>query len=210
MSSETLYIFLSLAALMTAFLAGPSLLMARGVLRTSFGPHVARARGPGLALGLSAGALAATVLVGVTLGGPAAVTTGFLTILLMLALMDITWRWLPLEWTGTLGALGFVTAALSGDLTSAMYGAALGGGLLMALRQTFLTLRSIEALGLGDIWLAAALGAFAGPVHIIWLLGAAACFGLLLHFSSRVAKPRRMGVAFGAHICAVAPFFVAF
>lgn len=210
MSSDTLYIILSLAALLIAFLAGPTLLMARGVLRARFGPDIARARAPGLAIGIGAGALSATALIGATLGGPAAVITAFLTLLVMLAAMDMAWRWLPLEWTLALGALGFGAAVLSGDLTPAALGAALGGGVLLTLRQTFLILRKVEALGIGDIWLAAALGAFIGPIHIIWLLGAAACFGLVIHFSSRTPSRQRLGVAFGAHLCVCAPIFVAF
>lgn len=210
MSSETLYIILSLLTLMAALLAGPSLLMARGMLRPSFGPLIARARGPGLALGLGAGALAAIALIGVTLGGPAAVVTALLTFLMILAAMDIAWRWLPLEWTLPLGALGFGAAALGGDLTTAALGAACGGGLLWALRLSFLVLRKVEALGIGDIWLAAALGAFFGPTHIMWLLGAAACLGLAIHFLARTPKRRRLGVAFGAQLCAVAPFFLVF
>ena len=210
MSGQGYYTLLSLLVLMAAFLAGPSLLAARGVLRLAFGPEIAKARAPGLALGAGLGALAATGIVGATLGGAAAVTTALLSLLLILAAMDIAWRWLPLEWTLPLGILGVGAAALSGDLVTAATGAALGGGILLVLRQTFLTLRKVEALGLGDIWLTAALGAFVGPAHIIWLLGAAACLGLLLHFSSRARNRRRMGVAFGAQLCVVAPFFMAF
>ncbi|MEO9826863.1 MAG: prepilin peptidase [Paracoccaceae bacterium] len=210
MSGDTLYILASLAALLIAFLAGPTLLMARGVLRPKLGADVARSRAPGLAIGLGAGALSATIVIGATLGGPAAVITAFLTLLLMLAAMDMAWRWLPLEWTLALGALGFGAAPLSGDLTTAALGAALGGGVLLALRQSFLILRKVEALGVGDIWLAAALGAFIGPIHIIWLLGAAAGFGLVLHFLARAPTRQRLGVAFGAQLCAVAPIFVAF
>ena len=210
MSSDTLYILLSLTALGAAVLSGPTLLMARGVLRPAFGPDIARARAPGLALGIGAGALAATAGVGTVLGGSAAVITAFLTLLVMLAAMDMAWRWLPLEWTLALAALGFGAAVLSGDVTTAALGAALGGGVLLALRQSFLTLRKVEALGLGDIWLAAALGALIGPVHIIWLLGAAACLGLVLHFSARAPSRQRLGVAFGAQLCVCAPIFVAF
>lgn len=210
MSGDLGYIFLSIATLMTAFLAGPSILVARGVLRDRFGPASARAHGRSLAIGVGAGAMAATVLIGLILGGQAAVNVALLTFLVMLAAMDVAWRWLPLEWTLPLNVLGFGAAMFSGDLTSAVLGAALGGGILLALRTGYFVLRNIEALGLGDVWLAAALGAFVGPTHIIWLLGGAACFGLVLYFSSRSSQPRRMGVAFGAHLCVATPIFVAF
>ncbi|MEM7472983.1 MAG: A24 family peptidase [Pseudomonadota bacterium] len=205
-----LELLLPVVALATAFATGPSLLAARGMLRPSFGAHVARLRAPGLALGLAFGAIAASLMAGLSFGTDAAVKTAFLAFLLILAAMDISWRWLPLEWTLPFGLLGLGAAAFSGDLTSALIGAALGGGILLALRLTFQALRGVEALGLGDVWLAAALGAFVGPTSISWLLGAAALLGLALHFAFRARSSNRYGVAFGAHLCAVAPFFLYF
>ncbi len=208
MTTDLVYIIVSLSALATAFVLGPTVLAARGVLRSALGPDIARSRASVLTLGIAFGAAAATVFAGLNLGGPSAVHVTCLTLLLMLASMDLSWRWLPLEWTVPLLALGLGASVLSGDMMTAAFGAALGGGVLLALRTIFLVLRGVEAMGLGDVWLAAALGAFVGPWQISWLLGAAACLGLLLHFVAPDRQIRRFGVAFGAHMCVVTPIFL--
>jgi leader peptidase (prepilin peptidase)/N-methyltransferase len=67
-----------------------------------------------------------------------------------------------------IGRLGWLQAGL---------GAAMGGGLLWAVRALFLRLRGIEGLGLGDVKLMAALGGLVGPERVLWIIVAAAVLG---------------------------------
>ncbi|MEL6209946.1 MAG: prepilin peptidase, partial [Pseudomonadota bacterium] len=163
---------------------------------------------------VSFGALGAVALAGLAFGGQAAVLASLLALLLLMVAMDLAWRWLPLEWTLAALALGLVSAVVAGDPLWAGLGALMGGGVLYMLRLAFRLTRGIEAMGLGDIWLAAALGAFVGPVLIGWLLGAAAGLGLLVHSAMRrrAGPPAktRYGVAYGAHLAILAPLFLTF
>ncbi|MCY4181095.1 MAG: hypothetical protein OXD48_12640, partial [Litoreibacter sp.] len=99
-------VLLALLALGVAFATGPSVLLARGILRAGFAPHLARARGAGLASGIAGGAMLAVLACGASIGPEAAVAVAVLALLALLATMDILWRWLPLEWTLSLLALG--------------------------------------------------------------------------------------------------------
>jgi leader peptidase (prepilin peptidase) / N-methyltransferase len=62
----------------------------------------------------------------------------------------------------------------------ALAGAALGGGLLFIVRLAFLRFRRVEALGLGDVKLMAALGALAGAEGVLWIILAASLIGVAL------------------------------
>lgn len=199
----------ALLVILSAFTMPAAQLAARFVLRPVVdGAAAVRGRAPTLVIGAGVGAALAALLAWAWFGTFAALTVATLVLLILLATIDFAWRWLPWEWCGFLAVLGGVEAILTGQYTPAVYGALAGGGFLLALRTTYLVLRKMEALGLGDVWLAAALGCIVGPIHIIWLLAAAACLGLLLHFASNGRSGRSTGVAFGAHICLVTPFFL--
>ena len=204
---DILSYLVSLFCVLAALSIAPAQLAVRSVLRQMAEPGCARARAPALVLGLGAGAGGAVFLAGTLFGPAATLTVAALLVLALLAMIDLAWRWLPLEWCGLLALIGVSEAMLSGFFQSALLGAALGGGLLLALRIAYLVLRDVEALGLGDVWLAAAIGTLVGPDYIIWLLGAAAAFGLLLNFAAPGRNVARSGVAFGAHMCVVTPFF---
>ena len=90
----------------------------------------------------------------------------------------------------------------------ALVGAAIGGGLLLAVRWLFLKLRGVEALGLGDVKLMVALGALAGPEGVLWIIAAGALIGLVV----ALARGRR-GPSGGVQLaplgaCAAAPALV--
>ncbi|MEO0701798.1 MAG: prepilin peptidase [Pseudomonadota bacterium] len=205
---------LALVTLAVALWAGPVTLAMRGVLRAIGGVAAVRSYTPATIPAVSFGALGAVALAGLAFGGQAAVLASLLALLLLMVAMDLAWRWLPLEWTLAALALGLVSAVVAGDPLWAGLGALMGGGVLYMLRLAFRLTRGIEAMGLGDIWLAAALGAFVGPVLIGWLLGAAAGLGLLVHSAMRRrARPpakTRYGVAYGAHLAILAPLFLTF
>ena len=198
----------ALASVLVALSITPAQLAARSGLRYIASPATSRARAPALVLASGVGAALAIGLAGVTFGPPTALTAAVLVLLILLATVDLAWRWLPVEWCGLLALIGVTQAIITSSYEAALLGAAVGGGTLLALRALYLVSRRVEALGLGDVWLAAALGTLVGPAHIIWILGLAAGLGLLVYFAASGRKRADAGVAFGAHICAVTPIFV--
>lgn len=82
-----------------------------------------------------------------------------------------------------LHVVGLLLLALVGPLASpwpmALAGAAVGGGLLWAVRWAFRRARGVEGLGLGDVKLMAALGALTGPERVLWIIVAGAVLGLV-------------------------------
>lgn len=198
----------SLLIILSALTISPAQLAARSILRQTAGGPLVRSRAPALVVGVGVGASLAAVWAGALFGAGAAMTVALLLVLALLATIDLAWRWLSVEWCGLIACVGAAEAILSGNVHHALLGAVAGGALLCVLRMSFLLLRGIEALGLGDVWLAAAIGCVVGPEHIIWVLGAAACLGLLLHYAAPSRDSAERGVAFGAHICLVTPFFL--
>lgn len=201
----------ALAAIGVAVLTGPLMLTCRAVLRRLMPPAALRRwQGP-VTAGVGAGLLAATLL-GATTGGNAALVVAVFGLLLLLATLDLAWRWLPFAWTMPLLALGIVAAWVNHALIDAILGVALGAGVLLALQLSFRFLRGVEALGTGDIWLAAGLGALAGPQKIMLILGLSAVLALAVEAgrSILVTRPgrRRLGVAYGAHMCLAYIVFV--
>jgi leader peptidase (prepilin peptidase)/N-methyltransferase len=195
------------AALGVAVGLGPLRIVVRAGLRTLGGKAAVTRWQWAATLGLGAGLCAFPVLVGTLSGGPEAVTGAVLGLVLLLLAQDLAWRWLPLEWTLPLLALALI-AAFSGDRgVDALIGAALGAGPLWVLQVAFRHLRGVEALGTGDIWLAAGIGAVVGSGTIAWVLGLAAMSGLAFHFLGRLwskqSARRRWGVAYGAHMIMV-------
>lgn len=203
----TLSYGVALFAVLAAVSITPAHIVARSTLRHFAGPATIKSRAPALILGSGVGAALAVGLAGALFGPPAALTVALLVLLILLAAMDVAWRWLPLEWCALIALIGCTEAILSGAFAHALLGAAIGGGVLFLLRALYLMTRGIEALGLGDVWLAAALGTLFGPTQIIWILGLAAGLGLL-HFTFLGPKRTASGVAFGAQICAVTPIFL--
>jgi prepilin signal peptidase PulO-like enzyme (type II secretory pathway) len=158
-------------------------------------------------LGIGAGLLAAPALAGPLSGGAAAVTAAVLGLSLLLLAQDLAWRWLPLEWTLPLLALAFVAGFSGNRLGDVVIGAALGAGLLWSLQVAFRLARGAEALGSGDIWLAAGIGGVVGADTIAWVLGLAAVLGILVDRLGKLwqtpSARRRWGVAFGSHMISV-------
>jgi leader peptidase (prepilin peptidase)/N-methyltransferase len=186
---------------------GPVRLAVRAGLRAAGGrAWMRRWQGPATQ-GLTLGFLAAPALAGAWFGGDAAVLAAVLGLSLLLFVQDVAWRWLPLEWSLPLLALGLIAGFLGETPGETLAGAALGGGLLLALQLGFRHARGVEALGTGDIWLAAGLGGFAGPTTIAWVLGLAALSALAVQTVKTWLKigpsRQRWGVAFGSHIIGV-------
>lgn len=106
--------------------------------------------------------LAATAIGGVALlaiPGPAGfVAAGFGWTLLALVLLDSDHHWLPDALTLPLLGAGLLLGP--GLLTDRLLGAAIAGGTLLAVALTYRGLRGREGLGMGDVKLAAGLGAW--------------------------------------------------
>ena len=132
-------------------------------------------------LGLGAGVLAAAA------GGEGvriALSAAFLWLLLGLALTDLQWFRLPDPLTLATGLVALAMAlhsppgGLAADPAGALIGAGLGLGVGLGLRWGYRGLRGREGLGLGDVKLMTALGAFTGPLALPGLLLIAALTGL--------------------------------
>jgi prepilin signal peptidase PulO-like enzyme (type II secretory pathway) len=120
--------------------------------------------------------------------------------------VDGRWMVIPDVYVVALAILGLANAAQLGWVTAAI-GAALGGGLLAAVRWAFLRFARIEGLGLGDVKLMAAIGLLVGPVDVLWVVIWGCAFGAIwILVRGRTPDGRRQMAPFGA--CAAAPALV--
>lgn len=125
--------------------------------------------------------------------------------LLGAAVLDAEYLWLPDRLTLSLLGLGLWLG--HGSFADRCIGAAAGGGLLLALALGYRHFRGRDGLGLGDVKLVAALGAWLGWQALPQLLLAASVCGLLLALWLALSG-RRPGPAtrlpFGVCLCVVA------
>jgi prepilin signal peptidase PulO-like enzyme (type II secretory pathway) len=186
---------------------GPLAIVVRAGLRVGGGKAAVTRWQRSATSGLRAGLLAAPALAGVGLGGETAVTAAVLGLSILLLAQDLAWRWLPFAWTLPLLSIGLVAGFLGEHAAETLAGAAIGAGILGALQISFRLWRGVEALGTGDIWLAAGLGCYVGPATIAWVLALSALLALAFEVLRKAtAKPpgrNRWGVAYGSHMIAV-------
>ncbi len=123
-------------------------------------------------------AVLAWLHVGLTPALPLVMLWGF--VLVALTLIDFDHQLLPdvLTLPGTLIGVG-VAALTPGGLRAAMFGMALGSGLLWLLAWGYLQVRKVEGMGGGDIKLAAMLGAVLGWELVLLTFFLAALAGTL-------------------------------
>ena len=90
----------------------------------------------------------------------------------------------PLTYTGVVAGILFSLFGPPG-IVSSLIGAAIGAGVLLGIRQLWLTVKGVDGLGLGDVKMLAMIGAFLGWPHV-WVV---------LLFSSVVGAVVGIGLA---------------
>lgn len=133
--------------------------------------------------------------------------------LVVAAFIDLDHMLIP-DWITLPGtALGLGASILPGGagLGTAALGAALGGGVLWALRAVYGALRRREGLGLGDVKLGAMLGAMVGPQGVAFLLPAAAISGAAVGTALALRRGRGLDYAlpFGPFLAGAGLWYLA-
>lgn len=169
-------------------------------------PLVARAIGSPLAwregiapalVGLATGVATLAATAAVT-AWPTALALAFVSVVLAAVLVvDLQVLLIP-----DLHVVLLLAAALVGPLASPpiwwISGAALGGGLLWAVRTAYRRARGVDGLGLGDVKLMAALGALAGPERVLWIIIGGAVLGVVWGLTRPAPGGREAPIPFGA------------
>ncbi len=146
---------------------------------------------------LGAGAMYALSVIGAVAGEAGALACVFV-LLAAIGEIDARRQIIPDLLSGPLFVLALI-ATRTGSLADAAMGAALLGGLLLAVRMFFTRFRGEEALGLGDVKLAAALGALLGLSVALWaLIGAAIATMLYMIFRGERRAPFGVGLSAAA------------
>ena len=196
---------LAVCVLAAALFFGPLPIAVRGLLRGPIGVAAMRRWTPSVYIGAICGMLGATAFVALV-RPELTIGTALLSLLFLLAVIDWQWRWLPIEWTVAVIALGMLFALQSDAPAMIILQMLVPAAALLIARQTLLWMLKKEALGLGDIWLVAGLGAFLEPFQSFLLIGFAAFSGLLevsLRRWFMKNGPKRHGVAYGTHLCII-------
>ena len=142
----------------------------------------------------------------------------WLTVLVLLALIDMDTFLLPNEFTLSLLALGLLFAALGWTgitRQDALAGAAMGYGILWFVSSVYRMVRKREGMGMGDAKLLAAIGAWLGILSVplvLWLASVIGVFwGLAWRFSNRQesdgAFPFGPSIASAAAVLVLVPGF---
>ena len=194
-------------ALLTFAVAATLAIGPQGLLAEITGERPTWRRALRLALPAAAAGFA-TLAVCAALGRPLIAGSLCAAAVCLTAVLVVDGRWLviPDVYVVALAVLGLAGAGQIGWATAAI-GAALGGGLLAAVRWGFLRFARIEGLGFGDVKLMVAIGLLVGPAGVLWVVISASALGaiwILLH--GRATDGARQMAPFGA--CAAVPAFL--
>jgi prepilin signal peptidase PulO-like enzyme (type II secretory pathway) len=130
--------------------------------------------------------------------------------ILLLMAFDLRYRVLPDMLTLPTAALGLLAAALTSDYTgldwqTAAMGCFGAGAALWLLQHGFRWLRGIDGLGGGDVKLAAAMGAWLGPIGCAFAIAVAALGALVVEVAIGLVRHGRIDpkrrIPFGAYLC---------
>ena len=105
--------------------------------------------------------------------------------LLVVTYIDLDFWIIPRWLVGPLAGVGVVAALIEEHLLGVPWthavAAGVGGFALFAgIRFLYLRFRGLEGLGLGDAWLLLMVGAFTGPVGLMWTIAAGALQGVII------------------------------
>jgi leader peptidase (prepilin peptidase)/N-methyltransferase len=138
--------------------------------------------------------------------------TLFAGFLLLIALIDRAHLFVPDEVLSVLALVWLVDTllvrALPAPPLSGMIAASAAAALLAALRLAFQRLRGVDALGLGDVKLAAVLGLYIGWQNLGLFFALAALSTLAALALSRGRVERETRIPFAPGLCAAAAFLV--
>lgn len=205
MTGPMLQVALIAGVLIASLLTGPLQIVVRGVMRPQLGPHRTRRWHGPVSAGIAGGMVVAVIATGFS--DPAiALGAAVLCLLLLLAVIDWQWRWLPLEWTAGLIALALIFGWQGQMLPMVLAQMAVPAVTLLIIRQVMLWVLQKEAMGLGDIWLIAGLGGFLALHQSFLLIGLAALSGLaelLIRQVFQGKTARQRAVSYGTHLCLI-------
>jgi prepilin signal peptidase PulO-like enzyme (type II secretory pathway) len=116
-------------------------------------------------------------------------------ILIVLGLIDLRWFWLPDRLTLPLCVIGLLAASLDGSGISALAGLIVGASLFLSLRIAYHALRGRQGIGLGDVKLAAAIGAWLQTDRLLETIVLAAGTALVVTTGRLLISGRPMDLA---------------
>lgn len=151
-----------------------------------------------LTLGAFVSISAATTL---TAGGAFAPIAALVLICLLIAETDRRRTLIPDAFTLALIALAFVMP-FGDDIAMRMIGAAALGATFLLIRQACGAWRGVEALGWGDVKLAAAMGALLGPIYGFAAVAVAGAATLLVVAARTRDGAAALGAPFGVGLAA--------
>ena len=125
---------------------------------------------------------------------PALLTSRLIFTALLIALFgtDLETQRLPNVLTYSGIAIGLVGSLwLPPGIVASLIGAALGAGVLLAIRWVWLQLRGVDAMGLGDVKMLAMIGAFLGWRQVLVTLFLGTITGALIGIAVTMAQGRR-------------------
>lgn len=130
--------------------------------------------------------------------------TGIFCLLICISLIDWQHQWIPDQLNLLLLGLSLSLNLMESDIAlyHAVLGMMFGYLLIISIRQIYLTLKGIEAIGLGDAKLLAALGAWQGIENLFHIVFYASILGVIYALISK--KGRYQSLAFGPFLCLAA------
>jgi leader peptidase (prepilin peptidase)/N-methyltransferase len=160
-------------------LSGAALVMIPRPLFAEAGAAPPRRVEASLSLGLAAIGLAVAVLGPGETWGARALLAVALMALAAIVYADLRLLIIPDVYSATLALVGLI-GPLSPGLLPALLGAPVCGGLLGVVAWAFRRRTEIGGMGLGDVKLAAAVGALLGPELGLWAIAVSAIVGALI------------------------------
>ncbi|MDX8353207.1 prepilin peptidase [Cognatiyoonia sp. IB215182] len=196
---------LPICILIGALILGPLPIVARGLIRKTLGPQRTHRWFRPVSLGLGAGMVLAAFLM-MAIDPAQTRHLVLISLLALLAVIDWQWRWLPIEWTFAVIALGVLDGLITASFAQTAFQMLVPSLTILMIRQVLQLLLGRPPLGLGDIWLIAGLGAFLPVTLSFLMIGLAALSGLAELAVRRLLSGNRQksaAVSYGTHLCVV-------